>query len=308
MNEQPVTVPDPYQMPTQPSPSGKSRLGLWIGLGVGGALLLAGIIVGVVLLLMSGSPKSIASAYLSAIEKDDQTKIRELSGESPDPLTNRAREEMKASKGFTYDGEKDDKDKGMVVRFKAGEDKKTIIAVTVKDKRITKLVINTGKPVKADDEKKADSQDDKQSAAPNSQAASTCLTVKDFREFGHLEAVPMRLRDGKTISLLTFFFEADSAQSAFPDLAKRDVATIANLYKKHADKKFTIELQGSTSESSTSSTGTKLANERAAKVKNDLVANGVPEARITVVAPKIGDSTASRSVNLFFSMDQSCSE
>lgn len=305
MNEQPVTVPDPYQMPTQPSPSGKSRLGLWIGLGVGGALLLAGIIVGVVLLLMSGSPKSIASAYLSAIEKDDQTKIRELSGESPDSLTNRAREEMKASKGFTYDGEKDDKDKGMVVRFKAGEDKKTIIAVTVKDRRITKLVINTGEPAKADDEKKADT--DTQDAAK----LSSCVTEADLKtaRISINDDAFRYARDGM-YSFMEFYFLPDSSEYKFPSVVSNDLDKIATFYTSNASKGVKLVLEGRTREATQSEAGKQLGIARANKVKADLVARGIPVSTLTVNPPRHSADSASedmeRTVDVKIVVDPAC--
>lgn len=306
--QQPVAMPDPYQMPTQSSPSGKSHLGLWIGLGVGGALLLTGIIVGVVLLLMSGSPKSIASAYLSAIEQDNKAKIRELSGESADSLTDKARQEIKASKGFTYDSEKDNKDKGVVVRFKAGENKKTIIAVTVKDKRVTGLVVDNGKRAKVDDEKK----DEDMQPAPQTQPAptvSTCLSSGDLRSAGysHINNGEMKLYNGK-FNLDNTFFKADSAEYQY-EITSNRITMLASLYKNNPGKKFTIEIQGSTYESGASAAGDALARQRFEKVKGDLVAQGIPGDIIAMaVSRRDTSSEAARNVTIFLVMDQSCSE
>lgn len=303
--QQPVAMPDPYQMPTQSSPSGKSRLGLWIGLGVGGALLLTGIIVGVVLLLMSGSPKSIASSYLSAIEQDDKAKIRELSGESADSLTDKARQEIKASKGFTYDSEKDNKDKGVVVRFKAGENKKTIIAVTVKDKRVTGLVIDNGKRAKADDEKKDDA------STQDTVKPLQCVTEADLKAAGiSIDNNSFRYARNGMYTFMEFYFSPDSSEYKYPAAMPTHLDKIAAFYAGNASKGVKLVLEGRTREATQSETGKQLGIARANKVKADLMARGIPASVLTVNPPRYSAESTSedmeRTVDVKIVIDPAC--
>ena len=85
------------------------------------------------------------------------------------------------------------------------------------------------------------------------------------------------------------------------------------LYKSNSQKEFSIELIGQTYENSKTSAGTKLAMERADKVKQGLVSQGFPENKIIISEPKIAshdnsDDTTDRNVTIYLVAPQECSE
>ena len=86
------------------------------------------------------------------------------------------------------------------------------------------------------------------------------------------------------------------------------MAKLGVLYKFNTDKQFSIELvPNETGE------GSKLALERADKIKHDLVSNGIPERKITVSEPIVAshdnnDNTTDGRVTIYFVAPQKCSE
>ena len=109
------------------------------------------------------------------------------------------------------------------------------------------------------------------------------------------------------------FFNADSTQYTYEEIAVDELAKLGSLYKSNSQKEFSIELVGQTYESSKTSAGTKLAMERADKVKQGLVSQGFPENKIIISEPKIAnhdssDDTADRNVTIYLVVPQECSE
>ena len=114
------------------------------------------------------------------------------------------------------------------------------------------------------------------------------------------------LEDGK-FKFRSILFKPDSTQYQ-RGTSNVEMAKLGMLYKFNTDKQFSIELvPNETGEDS------KLALERADKIKHDLVSNGIPERKITVSEPIVAthdtsDDTADRRVTIYFVAPQKCSE
>ena len=169
--------------------------------------------------------------------------------------------------------------------------------------------ISRKEATKPKDEKK--SEDKKQNLAKSN---SKCLTSADFRKAGysHMKEGLFVLNDGK-YNLENIFFNADSSQYTYEGVTIDKLGKLGSLYKSNSQKEFSIELVGQTYESSKTSTGAKLAMERADKVKQGLVSQGFPENKIIISEPKIAnhdssDNTADRNVTIYLVVPQECSE
>ncbi len=169
--------------------------------------------------------------------------------------------------------------------------------------------ISRKEATKPKDEKK--SEDKKQNLAKSN---SKCLTSADFRKAGysHMKEGLFVLNDGK-YNLENIFFNADSSQYTYEGVTIDKLGKLGSLYKSNSQKEFSIELVGQTYESSKTSAGSKLAFERADKVKQGLVSQGIPENKIIISDPKIAnhdgsDDTADRNVTIYLVVPQECSE
>lgn len=169
--------------------------------------------------------------------------------------------------------------------------------------------ISRKEAIKPKDEKK--SEDKEQNLAKSN---SKCLTSADFRKAGYdyMKDGYFTLSDGK-YNFKNVFFNADSTQYTYEEIAVDELAKLGSLYKSNSQKEFSIELVGQTYESSKTSAGTKLAMERADKVKQGLVSQGFPESKIIISEPKIAnhdnnDDTADRNVTIYIVAPQECSE
>ena len=146
----------------------------------------------------------------------------------------------------------------------------------------------------------------------NQQGSTTkaikCLTSADFRRSGytHVKDGYFVLENGK-FNFRSILFKPDSTQYQ-RGTSNVEMAKLGMLYKFNTDKQFSIELvPNETGE------GSKLALERADKIKHDLVSNGIPERKITVSDPIVAthdasDDTANRRVTIYFVAPQKCSE
>lgn len=161
------------------------------------------------------------------------------------------------------------------------------------------------KPDKNNDNEEEDNEDDQQGSATK---ATKCLTSADFRRSGytHVKDGYFVLEDGK-FNFRSILFKPDSTQYQ-RGTSNVEMAKLGVLYKFNTDKQFSIELvPNETGE------GSKLALERADKIKHDLVSNRIPERKITVSEPIVAthdtsDDTANRRVTIYFVAPQKCSE
>lgn len=157
-------------------------------------------------------------------------------------------------------------------------------------------------------DKNNDNEEDKDNQQGSATKATKCLTSADFRRSGytHVKDGYFVLEDGK-FNFRSILFKPDSTQYQ-RGTSNVEMAKLGVLYKFNTDKQFSIELvPNETGE------GSKLALERADKIKHDLVSNGIPERKITVSDPIVAthdtsDDTANRRVTIYFVAPQKCSE
>lgn len=157
-------------------------------------------------------------------------------------------------------------------------------------------------------DKNNDNEEDEDNQQDSTTKATKCLTSADFRRSGytHVKDGYFVLEDGK-FKFRSILFKPDSTQYQ-RGTSNVEMAKLGVLYKFNTDKQFSIELvPNETGEDS------KLALERADKIKHDLVSNGIPEHKITVsepivATPDTSDDTANRRVTIYFVAPQKCSE
>ena len=157
-------------------------------------------------------------------------------------------------------------------------------------------------------DKNNDNEEDEDNQQGSATKATKCLTSADFRRSGytHVKDGYFVLENGK-FNFRSIIFKPDSTQYQ-RGTSNVEMAKLGMLYKFNTDKQFSIELvPNEMGEDS------KLALERADKIKHDLVSNGIPEHKITVSEPIVAthdtsDDTANRRVMIYFVAPQKCSE
>lgn len=158
------------------------------------------------------------------------------------------------------------------------------------------------------DRKNNDNEEEEDNQQGSTTKATKCLTSADFRRSGytHVKDGYFVLENGK-FNFRSILFKPDSTQYQ-RGTSNVEMAKLGVLYKFNTDKQFSIELvPNETGE------GSKLALERADKIKHDLVSNGIPERKITVSEPKVADhdnndDMADGRVTIYFVAPQKCSE
>lgn len=166
----------------------------------------------------------------------------------------------------------------------------------------------TSRQRKTKPDKNNDNEEDEDNQQGSSAETTKCLTSADFRRSGytHVKDGYFVLEDGK-FKFRSILFKPDSTQYQ-RGTSNVEMAKLGMLYKFNTDKQFSIELvPNETGE------GSKLALERADKIKHDLVSNGIPERKITVsdpivATPDTSDDTVNRRVTIYFVAPQKCSE
>ena len=183
---------------------------------------------------------------------------------------------------------------------------------------ITIIIVSNNSPSSADTttsrqratkpDKNNDNEEDEDNQQGSATKATKCLTSADFRRSGytHVKDGYFVLEDGK-FNFRSILFKPDSTQYQ-RGTSNVEMAKLGMLYKFNTDKRFSIELVPNEM-----SEGSKLALERADKIKHDLVSNGIPERKITVSEPIVAthdtsDDTANRRVTIYFVAPQKCSE
>ncbi len=157
-------------------------------------------------------------------------------------------------------------------------------------------------------DKNNDNEEDEDNQQGSTTKATKCLTSADFRRSGytHVKDGYFVLENGK-FNFRSIFFKPGSTQYQ-RGTSNVEMAKLGMLYKFNTDKRFSIELVPNEM-----SEGSKLALERADKIKHDLVSNGIPERKITVSEPTVADhdnndDMADGRVTIYFVAPQKCSE
>lgn len=122
--------------------------------------------------------------------------------------------------------------------------------------------------------------------------SGVCLTDSDVAPLTGGEAFGTDLFEGgRKYVGDTFFFNPDSTEYDFGDVTNDRIQKVADWYKNNSTKKFTINLKGKVYESSTTQQGLKLSNQRAEKIKSDLVSRGVSADVIVIDEPQKSSAT-----------------
>lgn len=140
---------------------------------------------------------------------------------------------------------------------------------------------------------------------------ANCLTSKDLANAGYAELDLYHDGESGLVSIEHMFFLPDSTEYKYTIIADKYLQQVADIYLQNKNKSFTLTISGKVHESTTSEVGRKLANDRANKVKNDLVAKGVPADIINIGEPTnatsgSSDSTSDRNVSIYIKPSDEC--
>lgn len=109
----------------------------------------------------------------------------------------------------------------------------------------------------------------------------TCLQLKDIRTYAYKS--PTKVAQDTQFSRV--YFEPDS--TAYNSKFTKSTEVIAEeefeFYQKTSAKDYQFTITASTSESSVSESGQQLAEARASKVRDEMIARGIPSERITIL-------------------------
>ena len=135
-------------------------------------------------------------------------------------------------------------------------------------------------------DKNNDNEEDKDNQQGSATKATKCLTSADFRRSGYTHVKDgYFVLDNDKFNFRSILFKPDSTQYQ-RGTSNVEMAKLGVLYKFNTDKQFSIKLVPNEM-----SEGSKLALERADKIKHDLVSNGIPERKITVSEPTVQGTT-----------------
>jgi outer membrane protein OmpA-like peptidoglycan-associated protein len=241
--------------------------------------------------------RSVASAFMKAVEADDEKKMEDLSGTGKDNVTDRAHDGLQ---GASYKlTSVDSGDKGFNVHFDVKSSKTlTSTTVVVEKGKVTNFVLRSKTATPADT-----SKDDSPSPAPAKTAS--CLTLSDLKSLSYTGIDSLATKQ----TLESFYFLADSTAYESASLSSSSLKSVAKLYSTFSAKTFSLSVRGAVNEATASAGGSQLATDRANKVKADLVSLGVPADRITIDAPEAGtmdNQTVYRTVTLFVFAPSDC--
>ncbi len=289
--------PNPYQQPGYPAPKNpKSKLAIVLGVIL---VLLIAAFVAIYFLFLSPAvqAKKASNAFMTAAIDGNTDKLVKLDGDDESVrgfLDNVAQSldgdsyslSEKTSKGkswyFLYDvsGAKSKYARTVVEK----KDGKWVVTSIVHGGDILKLV---------PDSQSSDASAELQSAAPTPTSSNqlACLAQEDYR---YLEKTKVAITGTSFVTKKDNgdYNEQTSDMFFKPDSVEEDTAVSpsyddwADFALKNSDKAWTYELKGSTfdkgNDSTADPTSVKLANERTAEAKRELISRGVPESRIAV--------------------------
>ena len=265
-----------YQIQGVP-PKKKSRLWLWITLAVTGVLL----VIGVVLFIFAYpgiQARAVATAFMDAVKDNNESKMKDLSGTGSDGVTTKANAGLKGASYKIKDVTS--KDMGYVVNFEVS-DSSTLTGTTivVKSGKVTTFNISSKDTASAP------------TASSGGSSASSCLTLTDLQNSGitYIDQTALdstkNSNDGNGIYFDETFFKPDSTDYLSEMGSKAVVDKMMKLYNDNKSKTFFFMIRGSVRQDVSTDAGTQLANQRADKVKADLIALGMPVERIKMYNP-----------------------
>ena len=143
-------------------------------------------------------------------------------------------------------------------------------------------------------------------------SSGACLVDSDLNSlFPFNEAIGSDLYEGgRMYNVETYFFQPDSTTYQYKEITEESLQEIADFYGNNKTKQFTINLSGKVYENGTTDSGLALSNQRAQKIKDELVARGVSSSLIIIDAPQEASATygdgSERNVDLIVTSPASC--
>lgn len=144
-----------------------------------------------------------------------------------------------------------------------------------------------------------------------STASGACLTDSDVAPLTGGTAYGTDLFEGgRTYVGDTYFFQPDSTTYTYPDQTAKYTQQVADWFANNKTKNFTIRLSGKVHESGTTQSGITLSNQRAQKIKDELVSKGVTASMIVIDPPQESSATyndgSERNVDLSLLSPKGC--
>jgi len=311
VGSQPILPPQPVIDP-QPTTQGvanavkpkKNLLWLWITLPIVGLLAIL-----VILFLISPvfsriQAQATANNFMKAMQTNDGATLKELSGESSEnSLIKRGIDGLKNAK-YSQRGSAESRSDGYVVNFDVtGSDTIVDTSITVSKGKVTKLLLNTTRVRPSSPEP---------TSTTTSKSSSACLTITDVTNAGVTTMTKEALFPNARIWFQSLFFKADSTEFLSDSLAAKTLDQTSKFYASTSSKNYTFDIQGTAHEGASTSSGVKIANDRASKIKDELTKRGVPAERVNIIEPKSSDNSndssgsSDRSITIFIKLPADC--
>lgn len=128
-------------------------------------------------------------------------------------------------------------------------------------------------------------------ADPNADFAR-CLRPDDYKLFSDFGDTPNYYDQPTESTVLgeAVFFKPDSLEYEYPDQDVKTFAKFGKFYSTYKDRYWTLEIEGKIKDvdgSGNSAANIAFANQRASKIKDELIAQGFDKSRITMLEPDI---------------------
>lgn len=298
-NTQP-TAPSPVALP--PSQPVNLRPGVPLVGKVLGVIVLVASLFLIYLLVMNNPAKATSDAFMGYITQGNVEEAMKLTNATPDEKSffDAAAVAVKGSSKLTESGERDKKQyflyeldgsSSKYARTTLEEQSgKWVVVVFVHNKEKLKLFPDA-------------STDQKPSATESEPAKTACLASGDFdtifKQINGSTATLGALDYSKPSNPYTnnVHFNPDTLDFSAPASVNQGIINaFAAFGKQYSDKSFTINLRGSVG--TTKQADLDFARQRSEKIKNMLIAGGVPANKIVIENPgSVGDYGTNNSVN-----------
>lgn len=283
-----ISTPTPNLPPVAPPQMPKSKKGLVIGIvaGVVGLLLILAAVTVVLFTLPRLQRVGTADSFLKAVTAGDVNKaVSYTDGESNRQFITQSAEKLKNASYKLSDSDfRSEGDSYYLYAISGSSQKSARVSVALKDGHniVTSLVYS---PSQLKLVPGAVAENDASTTEDSNTNAAQCFAPNDYNTaFGYSNTLSFTDTTPYTTNahFLTDSLEYDSSSSS------SNIGTVASIVTTNPGKGYTIHLYGSVA--TAASADKDFANQRATKVKNELVAKGVSAGNIVIDEPQNVDS------------------
>jgi len=312
---QPMMQPQPTLQVPSPASAKKSKLPMII-IGVVLGLLAAVAIIGLVLYYSSPSSQSkrTSDRFMKAVTSGNISEATKLTGNTDAESQKFIKTASEATKGkYKFVASTGKEKKYYFLYTLSGGDQN--YARTIVEQREGKWFVGSyvyGKDKLALIPGMTTTADNKV-AIPAATGATSgmCLQDSDVAVLTGGQAYGTDMPDGYRVYVGdAVFFGANNTVYDFPDQVGTMLTQWGSFYSTNKGKEFTIHLKGKVHDSTNSAANDKLANDRAAKVKADMVAHGIKASVIVIDPPQTASASDSmgseRNVDITIQMKIPC--